>query len=73
MWQEPIVNERVRTALDEGITSQSAARARRDRSASDSFLRRLLHSIARLCHKKPRQTRDTQKSFGFQQSEETIR
>ena len=73
MWQEPIVIDRVKTALEEGITSQSVAQVKRDYSGGNSFLSRLLHSITRLWHKEPKQTWDTQKSFDFHQSEEVGR
>ena len=73
MWQEPIVKDRVQTALEEGITSQSIARAKRDQSAGDSFLRGLLRSIGRLWNKEPGQTREIQKSFGYQLSKETVK
>ena len=73
MFQEPIVKDRVRTALDEGITSQSIARAKRDHSAGDSFLRGLLRSISHLWNNEPGRTRDIQKSFGYQQSKETVK
>jgi hypothetical protein len=71
MWQEPIVKDRVQTALKEGITSQSIAQARQDHNRGDSILNGLLQSIGRLWKKEPGQTRDAQKSFGFQQSEDT--
>ena len=72
MFHEPIVKDRVKTALKEGITSQSVAQARRDHSGSDSFLSRLLHSIARIWNKEPKQTWGTEEnSISFQQSEET--
>jgi len=73
MWQEPIVNHRVKTALEEGITSQSAAQAKRDHGRGDSILRRLFQSIGGLWHKQPRQTREPQKSLGLQKSEEASR
>lgn len=73
MWQEPIVKHRVRTALEEGITSQSVAQAKRDHSSGVSILRRLFQSIGRLWTKEPRQTREPQKSIGFQQSEEIVK
>ena len=73
MFQEPIVKDRVRTALEEGITSQSIARAKRDHNAGDSFLMGLLRSIDRLWNKKPGQTRDIKNSFGYQQSKETVK
>jgi hypothetical protein len=73
MFQEPIVKDRVRTALEEGITSQSIARAKRDHSRRDSILRRFIRSISRLWNKETKQTSNIQKSFGFRQSEETIK
>ena len=73
MWQEPIVKDRVRRALEEGITSQSVAQAKRDHNAGDSFLMGLLRSISRLWNKEPGRARDIQKSFGYQQSKETIK
>ena len=73
MFQEPIVRDRVRTALEEGITSQSVAQAKRDNSAGDSFLRGLLRRIDRLWNKQPGQIRDSKKSFGYQPSKETVK
>ena len=73
MWQDPIVKDRIQTALEEGITSQSVAQARRDHSKGDSILRRLLSSIFNLRKKETRQINDTQSSVSFQQSKETGR
>ncbi len=73
MFQEPIVRDRVRSALEEGITSQSVAQARRENSTGDSFLRGLLRNIGRLWTKGPGQTRDKNKSFGYQPSKETAK
>ena len=73
MFQEPIVRDRVRTALEEGITSQSVAKARRDHSAGDSFLRGLLRSISSLWNKVPVQTREIKKSYGYPQAKETVK
>lgn len=73
MFQEPIVKDRVRTALEEGITSQSVAKAKRDHGREVSFLNGLIQSISRLWNKETSHTVDTHKSAGFQQSEQTGR
>jgi len=73
MWQEPIVKDRVRTALEEGITSQAVAQAKRDQGSGGSILSGFLLSIRRLWIKETSQTREPQKSLGFQKSEETSR
>ena len=73
MYQEPIVKDRVQTALEEGIKSQSVAQARRDHSGGDSILGGLLQSIGGLWNKETSQAQDTQNSTGFQQSEQTGR
>ena len=74
MWHNPIVNYRITTALEEGITSQSVARSKRDhsrknRSRGDSYIRRLIDRIRCFWIKEPRQTRATKKIYGLRQSE----
>ena len=73
MWQEPIVKERIQTALKEGLTSQSATRVKRDPSRWYSYINESIHRIRRLLNKKTHQTEQTQNAFGFQQPKETIR
>jgi len=71
MWQEPIVNHRIKTAIDEGIASQSVAQIRQVHTRRDSILRGLFRRIGRLWNKGTRQTTYHQKAIGFRQSKET--
>ena len=71
MWQEPIVNHRIKTAIEEGIASQSVAQIRRVPRRRVSILRGLFRRIGRLWNKGTRQTTYHQKAIGFRQSKET--
>ena len=52
MYHDPIVKDRIRTALAEGIASQSAARARRKSKKSCSLLNKAMRMLGRLRKKR---------------------
>ena len=65
MWEEPIVHQRVKSALDDGITSQTAACVKRDHMSRLSRLRKL---IRRLFARENKSVEATQRGWRYRHS-----